>query len=54
MGSQGNFNLIMQNTLSSIQVDYTYINYYVVLAYMPKNCEKDYTVYSNAIYPENI
>lgn len=51
LGNQGNFDRIAQRVLLQLKENYSYIRFFIVLAYRPslKNCsDKD----NNTIYPE--
>ena len=51
VGNNGNFDNIVYNMLCEIKKQYPYINYNIVLAYLPNN--KSYN-FENTIYPEGI
>lgn len=51
VGNQGNFDAIVKSLLVSLKEEYPHIRYYVVLAYLPK---KDDIDYSDTIYPEGL
>lgn len=55
VGNQGNFDFIVRKTLKKLKLDYPYINYAVVLAYMPDKKDKlNYEDYSESIYPDGL
>ncbi len=51
IGNNGNFDNIVYNLLCELKKRYTYINYNVVLAYLPNNKSDNF---ENTIYPERI
>ena len=55
VGNNGNFDVIVRNTLEKLERNYPHIRYYVVLAYMPnKNDFKNNIDYSKTIYPDGL
>ena len=53
VGNQGNFDVIVHNTIKILQMDYPYIKCFTVLAYRPKNHNNfNYQDYTDTIYPE--
>lgn len=55
VGNQGNFDHMVRNTLKSLKLIYPYVNYSVVLAYMPyKENELYHEDYSDTIYPDGL
>lgn len=55
VGNNGNFDYMVKNTLKALKNEYKYINYAVVLTYMPsKKNEFDYTDYSDTIYLDEL
>lgn len=55
VGNNGNFDNMVHRQLKQLSVEYPYIRYYVVLAYMPTvKDELDITDYSKTIYPEGL
>ena len=51
VGNQGNFDVLVKSVLTSLKEKYPHIRYYVVLAYLPK---KDDIDFSDTIYPEGL
>ena len=51
VGNQGHFDSLVKSVLISLKEKYPHIRYYVVLAYLPQNSEKDY---SDTIYPDGL
>ena len=51
VGNHGDFDLLVLSVLKEIKIEYPYINFYVVLAYLPKN--NAWENYST-IYPEGL
>jgi len=55
VGNQGYFDKMILNILSKLKEEFHYINYNVVLAYIPVNKKEYDTIdYKNAIIPEGI
>lgn len=55
VGNQGNFDYMVKKNLKLLKTHYPYINYAVVLAYMPgKKLKTDYTDYSDTIFPSGL
>ncbi len=53
VGNNGNFDVIVRNTLKSLKSVYPQINYAVVLSYMPtRKPEHQYKDYFDTIYPD--
>lgn len=53
VGNQGQFDVIVRNVLQEISEEYSYINYAVVLAYIPQK-HSEYDDYSDTMLPEGI
>lgn len=55
VGHNGNFDIMVKNTLKNLKSQYPHIKFFVVLAYMPsfQNNSNDID-YSNTIYPEGL
>ena len=53
VGNHGNFDLIARKVLEELKQKYFYINYFVVLAYLPKGKTTNIT-FDNSIFPENL
>ena len=51
MGNNGEFDRTVRRVLRDLKEHYPYMKYYVVLAYMPRNDDEDY---SDSIYPEGL
>jgi uncharacterized phage-like protein YoqJ len=55
IGNHGNFDLIVADTLKALKATYTYIKYYIVLAYNPnRNLKIDKENFSNTIFPKEL
>ena len=56
VGHNGNFDSLVRKSLCTLKKQYPHIAYFVVLAYRPKNAEKEalYLDYENTILPEEI
>ncbi len=55
VGNQGNFDLLVKKTLSELKTMYPYINYHIVLAYMPTKKDAEYPeLFRNTIYPDGL
>ena len=55
VGNQGNFDLLVKKTLSELKKVYSYINYYIVLAYMPTKKDAEYPeLFRNTIFPDGL
>lgn len=55
VGNQGKFDFIVRKTLKELQIEFPYIRYYVVLAYMPEQKKEfDMSDYSDTIYPDGL
>ena len=51
IGNNGNFDILVKNTLKKVKEKYQHIEYLIVLAYFPtQRNEFDYSNYSNTIY----
>lgn len=53
VGTHGNFDIMAQKILKQLKLSYPQINYYVVLAYLPK-ARDDTKDYSETIYPNGL
>lgn len=53
VGNQGGFDFMVRKILKKLKYEYPYINYSVVLAYMPEKIKK-YEDYSDTIYPDGL
>ena len=54
VGNNGNFDSMVRKTLKDLKLNYSHINYTVVLAYIPyKQAKFDYTDYSDTMLPDN-
>ena len=51
MGSEGSFDAMALSVVRELKLVYPHIDYVVVLAYLPKNPNQDYT---HTIYPEEV
>ena len=51
VGNQGKFDAMVRSVLISLKEKYSHIRYYVVLAYLPKKDDFDF---SDTIYPEGL
>ncbi len=54
IGNQGAMDSIARQTLKALKEIYPQIKYSVVLAYMPKEKEKEYGDFSDTIYPDGL
>ena len=54
VGNHGQFDFYVKSILGELTVTYPHIKYSVVLAYLPRESEKEYEDFSNTIYPEGI
>ena len=56
VGNHGHFDFYAENILKELSEIYPHINYSVVLAYLPREIEKEgfYKDFSNTVYPEGI
>ena len=55
VGNNGSFDSLVKSILKNLKERYTYINYYVVLSYIPiHNTEFDSNDYSDTIYPDEL
>lgn len=53
VGNQGSFDKIVRNVLFDLKKEFPHIKYYVVLAYVPKENEKDID-FSESLIPDGI
>lgn len=53
IGNQGDFDLMVKNTLMELKESYPHISYTIVLAYIPNGSEK-INEYYDTIYPEGL
>ncbi len=53
VGNQGRFDMLVRRILKDVQVQYPYVQYAVVLAYMPVQKEENKD-FSDTVYPEGL
>ncbi len=54
IGNNGSFDAMAREILANLKRKYTYIDFVVVLAYMPRTKENEYEVDYETVYPEGL
>ena len=54
IGNNGSFDAMAREILAKLKRKYTYIDFVVVLAYMPRTKENEYEVDYETVYPEGL
>ncbi len=54
VGNNGNFDCMAIKQLCQLKEKYPFINFYVVISYLPANTKSDNNVFYNTLYPEGL